>query len=253
MGFTHSVYDQLLGAVVQAGYRVLTLRQSLDGSAENLVCIIRHDVEWNLKRTLAITEIEKQHRVRSSLYFRVDTKVFDPPTMRRLQDEGFEIGYHYNTLDRCHGDFARAIALFEQEVELLRREGLNVTTAIPHGDPRIKKTGYRSNGDVCERDPHLLERTGLSDIAAGLETHFPSYKYLRDLGIRWNTGDRNRQLIARIREKQWPVIYLLTHPDYWSRSVFRAAGLQVLAHALRGFRINEKIAGLRASLTARRH
>jgi hypothetical protein len=246
MDFTHTAYDQLLSAIVGAGYQALTLRRALTGADLELPFILRHDVEWDLKRTLAIVEIEKRHGMRSSLYFRVDTKVYDLPTMRRLQDDGFEIGYHYNTLDRCRGDFSRAITLFEQDIKRLRDAGLKIDTVIPHGDPRVKKGGYTTNEDIIAKDPELPARTGLLDINAGIAARFPGHKYVRDLGIRWNAAGSGRELIAFIREKRWPAIYMLTHPDYWSASFLRAVGLQFAARALRGFGLNRKIAAVRS-------
>lgn len=246
MDFTYAAYDRLLSAVVGTGYQVLTLRQALTGAGHTFPFMLRHDVEWNLKRTLAVVECEKRHGVRSSLYFRVDTRVCDLPTMRRLQDDGFEIGYHYNTLDRCRGDFSRAITLFEEDLGRLRDAGLNIETVIPHGDPRVKKVGYVSNDDILKKDPELLTRVALLDVTRGLTERISEYKYIRDLGIRWNAAQSGRELMMHIREKRWPAIYLLTHPDYWSGSWLRAVGLQLATRALRGLSLNRKIAAVRS-------
>jgi hypothetical protein len=176
----------------------------------------------------------------------VDTPVYQPDVMRTLQSEGFEIGYHYNTLDRCDGDVERAVSLFEAELRALRKEKLDIATTIPHGDPRIKKVGYRGNGDICERVPDLLRRNDLLDVFAGVGERYPGYQYITDLGIRWSCGGGTRDLIRRIQNREWPTIYLLTHPDYWSRSSIRALALQVAARILRGLKINRIIAALRA-------
>jgi hypothetical protein len=246
MDFSLRTYDRLLGTVVGAGYRVLTLRRAIREAAVEFPFILRHDVEWNLKRTLAVTDIEKRHNIRSSLYFRVDTRVYDLPTMARLQEEGFEIGYHFNTLDRCRGDFAAAIALFEREVQQLRDAGLTIDTVIQHGDPRVKKTGYLTNGDILIHDPGLLARNGILDVATGLDERYPNHIYVRDLGVRWDKAESGRQLVEYIRNKRWPAIYMLTHPDYWSESFIRACGLQVAARILRGLSLNRKIAAIKS-------
>jgi len=247
MDFTCAAYDRLLASALDAGYRVLRVRDALTGPPASPALIIRHDVEWNIRRTLAVINVEQQRGIRSSLYFRVDTRVYDPAQMCRLQDAGFEIGYHFNTLDRCRGDFARAARTFENELFRLREAGLDVTTAIPHGDPRIRRIGYRSNADILSRDPGFLARLKLLDVGGGLAAHFPEFVYIADLGISWNGVRSAAELLAGIQLGRWPAIYLLTHPDYWSASWFRAVGMQIAACAMRGLNINRIIAGFRRS------
>ena len=238
---THVAYDRLLAAISGGGYRVATVRQYLQGNWEKPLLVLRHDVEWSVSRAMAIAEIEKTRGVRSTMYFRVDTKAFDLPAMRSLQEDGFEIGYHFNTLDRCGGDFNRAIALFEKELKELREAGIKVDTVCSHGDPRVKKIGYQVNNEIFLKDPRLLKRSELLGEAY-LNVDFSSLQYLSDVGIRWNGGDISaKELFARIKRQEWPVIYLLTHPDYWSKSFLRAAGLQVATRGMRRFKLNRMV------------
>lgn len=197
-------------------------------------------MEWNVRGALDFAEMEKVYGIRSTLYFRVDTKAFDLSVMRHLQDEGFEIGYHFNTLDRCGGDFDKAIALFEQELNQLRKAGIHVETVCSHGDPRVKKIGYNVNNEIFLRAPDLRLRNHLLGEAY-LDIDFSSLQYLSDAGVRWNKSRSTKELISRIACKEWPVIYMLTHPDYWSRSPLRAMALQMAAKSVRGFRINRTI------------
>ena len=245
MDFTHAAYDRLLVSALDAGYRILRVRDALTAPPVSPALIIRHDVEWNIRRTLAVADIEQKHGVRSSLYFRVDTGVYDLTQMRGLENAGFEIGYHFNTLDRCRGDLTCATIVFEDELKVLRESGLDIVTAIPHGDPRIWWIGYRSNADIFERDPTLLARAGLLDVSGGLTRNFPEYIHITDLGIRWNGVHSTPEFLEGLRLQPWPAIYLLTHPDYWSRSPLRAVGLQGAAHTVRVLRINRMIAALR--------
>ncbi|MCL0034123.1 hypothetical protein M1M94_01335 [Thermodesulfovibrionales bacterium] len=237
---THAAYDKLLAAICGAGYRVVTVRQYLQGEREPLLLVLRHDVEWDVSRALTIAEIEKAHGIRSTMYFRVDTKAFDLSAMRYLQDEGFEIGYHFNTLDRCGGDFNRAIALFEKELQELREAGIKIDTVCSHGDPRVKKIGYKVNNEIFLKDPDLCKRSGLLGEAY-LDIDFSSLQYFSDAGIKWNEDVSTKKLISRITQKEWPVIYMLTHPDYWSKSFLRALGVQVAARGMRRFKINKLI------------
>lgn len=239
-------YAEILAAALDAGYTFKTVREALASTPEGHTIILRHDVEWVLRRSLRLARVEHQHGVRSSCYFRADTKVFQLQRMLELQGQGFEIGYHYNALDRCHGDMSRATALFESDLRRMRDAGLEIDTVIAHDDPRIRRVGYRWNGDLEERDPDLLDRNGLSD-AKKLKTRFPSFTYLTDLGIRWNGVKSRAAFLRALRERRWGAVYVLTHPDYWSGTVVRAAGLQVAARSLRILQLNKIIAQLRAA------
>lgn len=105
--------------------------------------------------------------------------------MRSLQDDDFEVGYHFNTLDRCGGDFSKAIALFEKELKKLPKAGITVDTVCSHCDPRVKKVGYKVNNEIFLKDPNLRTRNGLLSEAY-LDIDFSSLQYISDTGIRWN-------------------------------------------------------------------
>lgn len=240
MDFTYKVYDHLLDCILQAGYQVVTVRDYLKGTESQLTLILRHDVEWNPYRALALAKIEEAYGCRSTFYFRVDTKAFHLSIMRQLQEKGFEIGYHFNTLDRCRGNFQKAIALFERELEQLRKVGIDVKTVCSHGDPRAPKRGYKVNNEIFLRDPDLRFRNGLLGEAY-LDVDFSRLQYISDAGARWNRISSTKELMLRISQKEWPLIYILVHPDYWSRSPFRAAALQVAAWGVRSFKINRAI------------
>jgi len=240
MDFTHTAYAKLLDSVLNAGYQVVTIREYLQGDKKPPLLVLRHDSEWDLSRTLAVAEIEKAHGLRSTFYFRCDTNVLNLEAMRNLENEGFEIGYHFNTLDRCGGDFDRAIALFEKELKELREAGIKIDTVSSHGDPRVKKVGYKVNNEIFLKDPDLCKRNSLLGEAY-LDIDFLSLQDFSDVGIRWSGGISTKLLISQIKQRKWPVIHMLTHPDYWSKSFLGAFGLQVVARGMRRFKINRVI------------
>ena len=252
MNFVHATYYKLLDAFRKARYRSASISEAAGGRQPPPLLILRHDVEWNPRRALALAEIDRACGIRSTFYFRVDTRAYDLTAMRYLQDEGFEVGYHFNTLDRCHGDFAAATALFEEELRRLREAGIDVTSVKQHGNPRVKKVGYKANGDILTRDPDLLRRNGVSDPDSCLMTCYRNLFYLSDTGIRWNPPLATDELLTGISQTRWPVIYMANHPDYWSRSTGRAMGLQVAAVGLRLSRLNTVVMTARHAVTALR-
>jgi hypothetical protein len=246
MEFVHRTYERLMQGFARAGYRGVSVREAFCGNLREPLLILRHDVEWSAPRALALAEIERRANFSASYYFRVDTRAYDPRAMHHLEETGFELGYHFNTLDRCHGDFGAAVRLFEHDVRELRRAGFDIRTACQHGNPRVKKIGYQSNADLLEYDPALPARTGLLLADAYLYPLYPERFMLKDLGIRWNPPGSAAALLARIATREWPVVYFLAHPDYWSHHAPRAMVLQLLARALRCCRLNAVVAEIRA-------
>jgi len=170
--------------------------------------------------------------------------------MHGLQEREFEIGYHYNTLDRCRGDHARAIALFEHDVCCLREAGIWVASVKCHGNPRVKKVGYDTNWDVVCFDPDLLRRNGLLDADVCLQSRYPRLAYVSDVGIHWSPPQTLDAFIGRIKARAWPILHLATHPDYWSRSAARAFGLQLAARAVHGSHLNAAVAAARHAVVS---
>ncbi|MEG3065016.1 hypothetical protein [Acetomicrobium sp.] len=240
MDFTHKAYGQLLDSFIKSGYRVVTVREYLEGNKDPYTLILRHDVEWNPKRALDIANLEHSRGFHSTLYFRADTKAFDLELMRYLQRLGFEIGYHFNTLDRCNGDFEKAVILFEEELRKIRDAGIDIKTVCSHGDPRVEKKGYKVNNEIFLRYPELYSKNNILGEAY-LSINFPSLTYISDVGIRWNKASSTKELMLRFISREWPVVYVLTHPDYWSPSFMRAMGLKVAAKGIKAFKVNKTI------------
>jgi hypothetical protein len=248
MDFTYDSYRELLDVFLQADYRVATVRQAATELIDPPLLILRHDVEWSAERAVALAAIERGLDVRSTLYFRVDTRANDIRAMMRLQDDGFDIGYHYNCLDRTKGDVSQAIQLFEQDMAYLRHSGIEIVTVAPHGNPRLKRVGYESNADLIRRDPTLLNRMDLWDLG-GFTRHFdrhPNLFPVADAGVRWNHGQLTRKSLSSLaRDGSAPRMFMLVHTDYWSGSWPRPIALHVAAFGLRAFRLNAAIASAR--------
>jgi hypothetical protein len=243
--FTYAGYNRLLKGFRDAGYRGVSVREAADGLTEPLLLMLRHDVEWDSRKALALAEAERANGYGATYHFRVDTNAYDLDAMHRLQDEGFDVGYHYCTLDRCQGDFERAMALFEEDIARLREAGIDVRTVTAHSNPRIKKVGYNGNVDLFDRYPGLLERNGLIDHGPCLKQHYPDYVYIADYGVRWTHAASTRKLIEKAKQEEWRAVHILAHPDYWSGSLARAVGIQVAARGLRLMRLNSVIATFR--------
>jgi hypothetical protein len=96
--------------------------------------LMRHDIDRKPLKALKVAKIEKEYDVHSTFYFRMNKETFKPDIITQIKDMGFEIGYHYEVMDKAKGDINKAILLFNEELELFRRY-CDIKTVCMHGNP----------------------------------------------------------------------------------------------------------------------
>ncbi len=139
----------------------------------NNAVLIRFDVERDPAHTLEIAKVLAQKEVFATFYFHSRPGVYDHRVMIEMQDLGHELGYHHECLDRAHGQAAEAREIFEKDVAMFRRDGIDLQTVCQHSEVGFHKNGYVSNADLFRRHPDLL--TSLSLLG---EVYI-------DLNLRW--------------------------------------------------------------------
>ena len=175
--FTVSIYRQLLDALKAAGYRYHSFSEYLNDPAEQVI-LLRHDVDDRKLHSLEFARIQHEKGIAGSYYFRMVPQSFDEGVIREIYELGHEVGYHYEDMDFAKGDPHRAIQLFEQHLEKLRKI-VPVRTICMHGSPRSafdnkevwKHYNYRNYGIIGE--PYF-------------DLEFKSVFYLTDTGRRWD-------------------------------------------------------------------
>jgi len=222
--FTTQTYSQLLDALIFAGYEFQTFREYLK-APKGKVVILRHDVDSWPTNALQMARVEAQKGIQSSYYFRRSRLSFDEVILKGIIELKHEIGYHYEDLSACGGDFPRAIQRFEQNLQFYRHY-YPVETIAMHGRPLSKWDSkdlwklydYRDYGVIGE--PYL-------------DLDFDKIAYLTDTGNCWD-GDKYSvrdhvnssysfeihstfDMIEQIKASQLPdQIMLNVHPARWN-------------------------------------
>lgn len=170
-----------------------------------------------------MAKIEKEFGIVSTYFFRTVPQVYDKRIIEEIVDLGFEIGYHYEVLDKAHGDYAKAIALFEQELTELRAL-FPVRSISMHGVP----FSPYDNRDLWKK--YDFRDYGIK-VAAYHTLDFTKVRYLSDTGRTWDTEKSNlKDLISDAPEVQLAgtctlIGYLsselsdtclLIHPNRWT-------------------------------------
>ena len=118
------------------------------------IILLRHDVESRYGNALKLAQLQHRLGIRGTYYFRIYPHKENEAVIRKIADMGHEIGYHYDDLTECRGDYEKAIMRFQKNLEYLRQFG-PVTTATMEGAPL---SGY-DNRDLWAVRPLVTERS----------------------------------------------------------------------------------------------
>lgn len=177
MDFTLSTYKQLLESLIRAGYSFQTVEQFVNLPADKVV-VLRHDVDLQCRNALMTARIEKSLNIQATYYFRIVKESNRPDIILQIRELGHEIGYHYEDLSICNGDYEKALKSFENNLAYFR-EFYPVKTVCMHGSPLSDydnrklwdRYDYKDYGIICE--PYF-------------DIDYSNVLYLTDTGRRWN-------------------------------------------------------------------
>lgn len=230
--FTLTKYENLLQAIKKTNYSTCTVYDFLKNKPKKCI-ILRHDVDRAVDRNLAMAKLEHSYGIKSTYYFRHIEETFKPDIILQMAEMGHEIGFHYEVMDKANGDPEKAIEIFRDELEDLRKVTENVTevnTVCMHGNP-LKPW---SNRDLWQkydfRDFGLIGEPYLS-------IDYNKVFYLTDTGRTWadlkirvkDTIDKSGanakanfrtisstdDVIQLIQNEEIYQICLLVHPNRW--------------------------------------
>lgn len=226
LDFTIHKYRRACEAIVKH-YSTITMAEYVEESKlpEKFV-LMRHDVDRMPRNALKIAEIEQELGIRSTYYFRSNNNVFHPEIIKKIEDMGHEIGYHYEVLSEAKGNYEKAIKLFEYHLDKFTKI-CDVKTICMHGRP-LSKYDNRDLWKVHDfRDFGIV---GEAYLSAGKDLN-----YFSDTGRNWNSKNNLRDfipgkkeyiavdttddLIELIENDEIDNFYILTHPERWSANI----------------------------------
>lgn len=227
--FTLDLYGSVLAAIKKANYNTLSYEQFVQGGQKGRVYILRHDVDDIPQNSLATALMEAALGMTGTYYFRILKKSFNPEIISAIADLGHEIGYHYEDLTLCNGDYDKAYDRFKVNLDLFRQY-YPVKTICMHGSPLSQwdnrllwdKFDYKKSGILAE--PYF-------------DTDFSKVYYLTDTGRMWNGAefsvrDKVRtpfqinihttfDLIQKINSDLLPTQVMQNiHPQRWTNDTF---------------------------------
>lgn len=252
--FTLRTYKRLLEAAVASGCECITFeeycatRQGIGGrkTLPERFVILRHDVDKRPWYSVRMAEIEAQMGVKASYYFRIGKESNNPECIKLIAQLGHEIGYHYEDMSLCKGNYERAYEHFKHSLEYFR-QFYPVRTCCMHGAPMSKydsRALWEQSADAIGSTQHggRYDYRDLQLIGEPYyDVDFTQTLYLTDTGRcwdgynysirdkvpeqqeRWNKCGwwfhRTQEIIIAMEDHRLPpAVMITTHPQRWTDS-----------------------------------
>jgi len=222
--FRLATYTKLLQELLAGGYSFQTLKYFIQRPEEK-TAILRHDVDRLPKNDLVIARIEKEAGINGSYYFRIVKGSYDENIIRQIADMGHEIGYHYENLSKCRGNYEDSILDFKSSLEKFRTI-YPVKTICMHGSP----ISIYDNKKIWEKYDY---RDYVIIAEPYFDIDYDEVFYITDTGRAWNNSNvsirdnvnskfdikikSTQHLIEKIQNNELPnKIMLNVHPQRWN-------------------------------------
>lgn len=222
-GFTFADYERNFCSILQAGYRVITMREYFEGAftSDEKILVNRVDVDVKIDRLPRFLAIYRTLGIRASIFLRLHAPAYNLLSfgnisiVRDLVEAGNEIGLHTELADAEGHCAINSVALLQREIDLLETViGVDVYGTASHGD----MTGFNN---LHFWSQHRPSKFGLLYEAYD-EKLWQHCRYVSDSEwVRWKAyhngklieGDRRTP--AEHAQEGVPVLHVLTHPESW--------------------------------------
>ena len=232
--FVYSVWDEICENISK-NKNTITVNEILDQSTSQWLAI-KHDVETNVSKALAIAKIEAKHKIRATYYVQAELLDDNYELLQEIASLGHELTYHYDVLDANGGDYEQAVKEFKSNIAKFKKYGFDVKTVCPHGNPVMIRDGWNSNKDFYRDTTVAKSFPDILDMVVQLPNLLDyKYTYISDAGYGWkeivniedndvkNDGDvkikGHKELLNIINEKE--SLILSAHPHRWEKSALK--------------------------------
>lgn len=251
LDFTYAKYKGIIAAIASSEYQVLKIKDyiTMDKLPEKFV-IIRHDVDLDAYYQLKFAQLEHQHNIHTSFYFRKIDKTFKEDVIDEVAGLGHEVGYHYEVFTKAKGDPVEAVKIFKSEQAVFSKKWKSLTVC-PHGGSFVDNADGYSLKNMIRLIPKLVSGKAVFSKHVNFDmwdtntfddfgimgdayrsVDFSDILYLSDTGRSWNKRYKrldkvdsrvnplfdiksSDDIIDVIKNESVDKIYLLVHFEQW--------------------------------------
>lgn len=175
--FTFFAFEALLKSFQKQGYQIQTVYDFLI-KQKTKVLVLRHDIDRYPNNAIKMAEMEAGLGIRATYYFRIISSVYKEDIIKKIQNLGHEVSYHYEDLSLMGGNYDKSIAHFEYQLKKFRKFA-SAKTICRHGSPMSKWDNKK-----------IWEKYNYKDFGIIGDTEFDiDYNkvfYISDNGMGWN-------------------------------------------------------------------
>lgn len=223
--FTLQSYESICRTIVDLKINAVPFHNYFENEIAEPLVILRHDVDRFPKMALQMALLENKYGLRSTYYFRNIKSIFKPDIIKRISELGHEIGYHYESLAQSNGNMTKALEIFKDSLNEMRKVCL-VSTICMHGSSFSKW----DNRDLWKE--YDFEDFGVIGEPY-LSIDYNKVTYISDSGGSWrDRGQRVRdklpqmlevdsteELLRKMKHDNIKQLIILTHPDRWHSNI----------------------------------
>ena len=252
MRFIYREWGKLCTTLEKKGIHSISARAVFELSKEVKYCVLKHDVETNVKKAYKLAQIENAHGQCGTYYFQAYLMTEkNMQFIKAIAALGHEVSYHYDVMDSNKGDIEKAIVEFEQNKRIFEENGFEIKTVCQHGNPIVERVGYNSNRDFFRSEKVQKLYPQISDIMVDFyKKANTDYTYISDAGMGFKVVfDPINNDIAPSSEKDVSLkdvdavldyiekgngsFFISTHPHRWTVTVTQSVIKRFIFKAVR--------------------
>ena len=115
--FIYKEWERFCSNIINLNIKCITAFEALQESkSSNHYVIIKHDVETNVKKALQLAIIEHKYNIKATYYVQsyLIENTENIRLLKKINELGHEVTYHYDVLDSNNGDYKLAETEFDK-------------------------------------------------------------------------------------------------------------------------------------------
>lgn len=202
--FTYNYYRQLLTELYE-NYEFIFFDE-LDAHKKSKFIILRHDIDFDIDKTLKIANIEKEHSVKSTYFFLLNSEFYNIHhfsninKLQKILEMGHRISIHFDVNNYPDIGNEEISAYVDKEIGYFK-DLFNVDVKII--------SFHRPDDNV------LMNKINLGIDHTYMNKYAQSIRYLSDSKKKMKEGD----FIKIAKSSKYNQIQLLLHPIWWNETL----------------------------------